>query len=225
MASQRSARIQYIAALGVSSLVSIGLFVFGAYRNQDTTYSYLIWNLFLAWLPLLFSMRLIMVLRSKLWSSWEALGLSILWLLFLPNSFYMISDFIHIQEFQHQDIVADALMFTSFIFTGVVLGFSSLYLVHLELKKRFTARMAGFWVALTLLASSIAIYIGRDLRWNSWDVITNPGGLLFDISERVINPSSYPEMFVIVLSFWALLLSMYYLLWCGARLVRQIKPE
>lgn len=221
MASQRSARVQYITALGISSLVSIGLFAFGAYRNHDTTYSYLIWNLFLAWLPLLFSMRLIMVLRNKLWSSWEALGLSILWVLFLPNSFYMISDFIHIQEFQHTDIVADALMFTSFIFTGVVLGFSSLYLVHLELKKRFTARMSAFWVALTLLASSIAIYIGRDLRWNSWDVVTNPGGLLFDISERAINPSSYPEMFVIALSFWVLLLSMYYLLWRGVQMVQQ----
>lgn len=225
MASQRSARTRFIVALGVSSLVSIGLFIFGAYRNQDATYSYLIWNLFLAWLPLLFSIRLVVVLRDKLWSSWEALGLSILWILFLPNSFYMISDFIHIQELQHTDIVADALMFTSFIFTGVVLGFSSLYLIHLQLKKRFSPNISAFWIALTLLASSVAIYIGRDLRWNSWDVLTNPGGLLFDISERVLNPSSYPEMFVIVLSFWVLLLSMYGLLWSGARLVQQVKPE
>ena len=225
MASQRSARTQYVTALIISSLVSIGLFAFSSYRNQDTGYSYLIWNLFLAWLPLLFAVRLIFVLRTKLWSSWEALGWSILWLLFLPNSFYMISDFIHIQELQHTDIVADALMFTSFIFTGVVLGFSSLYLVHLQLKKRYTSQVAAFWVAVTLLASSTAIYIGRDLRWNSWDVLTNPGGLLFDISERLINPSSYPEMFVIVLSFWILLMSMYVLLWRGARLVQQIKPE
>ncbi len=225
MASQRSARMQYIIALGISSLVSIGLFAFGSYRNHDTSYSYLIWNLFLAWLPLIFSVRLIMVLRHKLWSSWEAIGWSILWLLFLPNSFYMISDFIHIQELQHADIVADALMFTSFIFTGVVLGFSSLYPVHLELKKRFEANVAAFWIATTLLASSTAIYIGRDLRWNSWDVLTNPGGLLFDVSERLLNPSSYPEMFVIILSFWVLLLSMYYVMWHGVRVLQQIKPE
>lgn len=225
MASQRSARVQYVIALGISSLVSIGLFAFGSYRNHDTSYSYLVWNLFLAWLPLLFSMRLIMVLRTKLWSSWEALGWSILWILFLPNSFYMISDFIHIQDIQHTDIVADALMFTSFIFTGVVLGFTSLYPIHLELKKRFAANIAAFWIAMTLLVSSVAIYLGRDLRWNSWDVITNPGGLLFDISERLLNPSSYPEMFVIILSFWALLLSMYVVLWRGARILQQIKPQ
>jgi uncharacterized membrane protein len=59
------------------------------------------------------------------------------------------------------------------------------------------------------------------LRWNSWDVFTNPGGLLFDISDRLLHPSGYPQMFVTIISFFILLLSMYGLLWRGARLLRQ----
>lgn len=221
MANQRSARSQYIIALGISSLVSIGLFSYGALRNQDLTYSYLIWNLFLAWLPLLFAVRLVSILRYKRWSSWEALGWSFLWLIFLPNSFYMISDFIHLQETTRVDLLFDTLMFTSFIYTGVTLGFSSLYLVHLQLKRRFTGRVANGWVAFTLFVCSAAVYVGRDLRWNSWDILTNPGGLLFDVSDRILHPSAYPQMLVIIISFWVLLLSMYGLLWRGARLLRQ----
>lgn len=219
MATRRSPRIQYILALVISTLVSIGLFAYGAWRNRSLEFDYLIWNLFLAWLPLLFAVRLVGVLQHKLWSSWEALATSLFWLLFLPNSFYMISDFIHLQEVRRVDLVYDTIMLTSFIYTGVALGFSSLYLIHLQFRRRFSRRVAAGWVAFTLLVCSAAVYVGRDLRWNSWDVLTNPGGLLFDISDRLMHPASYPKMIVTITSFFVLLISMYGLLWRGSRLL------
>jgi uncharacterized membrane protein len=220
MFERRSPRNQFILALVASSLVSIALYAYGAWRNHSAEYNYLIWNLFLAWLPLLFAVRLTTVLRKKLWSSWEGLATSVAWLIFLPNSFYMISDFIHLQEVQRVDILYDTLMFTSFIYTGVVLGFSSLYLVHLQLRRRLEKVQAAFWVGVTLFICSIAIYIGRDLRWNSWDVFTNPGGLLFDISERLQHIGSYPQMLETIITFFVLLASMYALMWSGARFLR-----
>lgn len=213
MAAKRSPRAQFVIALSLSSLVSIGFFAYGAWRNHSTEYSYLVWNLFLAWLPLLFAFWLTQILTRKLWSSWEALAASALWLVFLPNSFYMISDFIHLQESSRVDVLYDAVMFTSFIYTGVLLGFSSLYLVHQQLKKRFSGRTSAALVALTLFICSFAIYIGRDLRWNSWDILTNPGGLLFDVSVRLQYPAAYPQMTVTVISFFVLLLSMYTIGW------------
>jgi uncharacterized membrane protein len=221
MVKWRSARIQFVLALGVSTLVSAGLFGYGAWRNHSLDYDYLVWNLFLAWLPLVFAVRLASLLRRKLWSSWEALGVSLLWLVFLPNSFYMISDFIHLQEVQRVDVLYDALMFTSFIYTGVALGFSSLYLVHLQLRRRLSAKASAGWIAGTLLICSTAVYVGRDLRWNSWDVLINPGGLLFDVSDRLQHPAAYPQMLVTIITFFVLLASMYSLLWRGTRLIRQ----
>ncbi|MDB5164981.1 MAG: hypothetical protein JWL89_607 [Candidatus Saccharibacteria bacterium] len=221
MSTRRSPRTQYIIALGISTLVSVGLFAYGAWRNQSNEFSYLLWNLFLAWLPLVFAVWLVSLLRRKRWSSWPAMGLSVLWLVFLPNSFYMISDFIHLQEAQRVDVLYDAVMFTSFIYTGVTLGFSSLYLIHLQLRRRLSRRSAAAWIAFTLLICSAAIYVGRDLRWNSWDILTNPGGLLFDMSDRLLHPSAYPQMFVTVITFFVLLTSMYGLLWRGARLLRE----
>jgi uncharacterized membrane protein len=218
----RSPRGQFISAFVVSSLVSVGLFVYGVWREHDLTYAYLLWNLFLAWIPLGFALRLMQVLRHKRWSSWEGLATSLLWLVFLPNSFYMVSDFIHLREVQQANVLYDAVLFTAFIYTGVMLGFSSLYLVHLQLKRRFSSETAAAWVAFTLFVCSVAIYIGRDLRWNSWDILINPGGLLFDISDRLLHPEAYPQMLLIITIFFMLLAGMYNLLWHGAQLLRRV---
>jgi uncharacterized membrane protein len=214
-------RTQFLLALIQATLITLGLFAVRALRNGNGGYKYLVWNLFLAWLPLLFALWLTRTLRSKLWSSWEALGVSVLWLLFLPNSFYMISDFIHLKDISTVDLLYDAVMFTAFIYLGLTLGFSSLYLVHLELKKRYRAKAAAAIIAGVLLLASFAIYLGRDLRWNSWDVLTNPAGLLFDISDRLLVPSGYGAIAVTVLSFFALLGSMYAVVWCAVRFVRK----
>lgn len=217
----RAPRFRFAYALILSVLVSSGLFAYGAYRNHSLRYDYLVWNLFLACLPLLFALRLTAILKYKRWSAWEPLLFSLLWLLFLPNSFYMISDFIHLGDVPSVDILYDAVMFSSFIYLGVSLGFGSLYLVHQELKKRLRPVTAALWIGLTLLLCSFAIYIGRDLRWNSWDVITNPGGLLFDISDRFLHPRAYPDMFRTAITFFALLASLYSVVWQSTRVLRQ----
>jgi uncharacterized membrane protein len=218
MEKWRSPRGRFALALIVSSLVSVGLFAYGAWRTRSLASDYLVWNLFLAWLPLLFSLRLMAVLKRKLWSSWEAILWSFLWLAFLPNSFYMISDFIHLLEAPPARILYDAVMFTSFVATGVVLGFSSLYLVHLQLRRRFSYTEAGIWSGVVLLLCSAAIYLGRDLRWNTWDILVNPGGLLFEISDRVEHPAAYPHMLLIIAAFFVVLASVYNVLWHGSRL-------
>lgn len=214
----RSPRGQYIIALGISSLVSLGLFGYGAWRHHSLAASYLSWNLLLAWMPLVFALRLMSVLKHKAWSSWEALAVSLLWVAFLPNSFYLISDFIHLQEVQHKDVLYDAIMFSSFVFTGVLLGFSSLYLVHLRLRRRLSGWQTGVWIGIILLLCSVAIYMGRDLRWNTWDILVNPAGLLFDVSDRLQHPSAYPHMLLVVAAFFILLASIYNMLWRGTRL-------
>ncbi len=204
---------------------SLGLYGYGVYQSRSLAFSYLIWNLFLAALPLFFARRLVVVLQRKRWSAWEPIGWTLMWLIFLPNSFYLITDFIHLRDVSPQHVLYAAVLFTSIIYLGVLLGFYSLYQVHRELHKRISNRAAAIWVATILLLCSFAIYIGRDLRWNSWDVVVNPAGLLFDISDRLLRPEAYPDMGVTVISFFALLGSLYMVVWAGARLLRQARPE
>lgn len=200
-------------------VVSFGLFLYGAHRNHSYADSYLVTNLVLAALPLVVAFRLGAVLQRKLWTAWEPLLLTLVWLVLLPNSFYVISDFIHLQDVTTVDVLYDAVMFTSFIYIGVLLGFASLYVVHQQLKRRVRPLTAAVLIGFILLLCSFGIYIGRDLRWNSWDVIFNPGGLLFDISDRVIKPQAYPDMVRTTAAFFVLLGSLYNLAWQSTRLL------
>lgn len=221
----RSHRGQYVIALAVSSLISEGMFAYSVWHNRSFDSAYLTWNLFLAWLPLLFAIRLMNVLRHKLWSSWEALAMSFLWLVFLPNSFYLISDLIHLQEVQPADILYYSIMYASFVLNGVILGFSSLYLIHLQLRRRFSGFTAATWVGLLLLFCSVAIYMGRDLRWNTWDILLNPAGLLFDVADRVQHPGAYPQMLLVIAAFFVLLCGIYGVVWYATRLFVRPVPR
>lgn len=208
-----SSRERVVASLGGLTAVSVGLFVVGAITNHSLQFSYLLWNLFLAWVPLVLTAVLFRSLRNHLWSSLQPFLLTVLWLVFLPNSFYMISDFIHIQEVQRHNLLYDVVMFTAFIFTAALVGFCSLYRVHTELRKRMSMLSSSVLIGVILFLCSFAIYLGRDLRWNSWDVLVNPAGILFDISDHLIHPLQHLEMFSITLTFFVLLSSLYIVGW------------
>lgn len=219
-----SARVRLYLALGVSSIASGGLFLLGAWKNHSYTFGYLAWNLTLAWVALAVTLWLESVLHRRSWSSWYAMFVTAVWLVFLPNTFYMISDFIHLQILGRADVLYDVVMFASFILNGVVLGFLSLFVVHQELLKRLRSRPAGSLIALVILICSFAIYIGRELRWNTWDIITNPASLLIDVSDRVLNPREHPQALTTTASFFVLLMSLYAVFWYSTRLSR-IKPR
>jgi len=195
------------------------LFVYSVIKTHSLEYAYLVVNISLALVPLLLSTRLVIVLKHKLWSAWEPLILTLIWILFLPNSFYMVSDFIHLQNMSSSAILYNAVMFTSFIYLAVLMGLISLYQVHRELIKRLHTITAGIIVIILMFSCCFAIYLGRDLRWNSWDLIVNPGGLLFDISNLILKPSTYPDMGRTILSFFVLLGSSYLIAWQSAQLM------
>lgn len=220
-----SARSRLGLALLGSSLASVGLFVAGALANNSTEFAYLSWNLFLAWLPLLFALWLERTVQRKLWSSWQALLLTILWVAFLPNSFYMITDYVHVQDVLRVDLLYDIIMFTSFILNGILLGYLSLHVVHHQLEQRLSKRTSSLLVAIVLAVSSFAIYVGRDLRWNTWDILANPAGILVDVSNRVLSPRAHPQIFTTTVSFFVLLGSVYVVTWYIARNLRQQKAN
>jgi uncharacterized membrane protein len=208
-----SSRIRLGIALVCSSLVSLGLYWFGVLQNDEVVFTYLLWNLGLAWIPLVLVLLLERTLRTKLWSSWLPLLLTVLWLSFLPNSFYMITDFIHLNEFARADLLFDVVMFSSFILNGLLLGYLSVYVVHQELVNRLGRRTSALLVSGVLALASFAIYIGRDLRWNTWDVLFNPASVIFDVSDRILNPAAHPQLFSTTLSFFVLLTSIYAIIW------------
>ena len=123
----------------------------------------------------------------------------------------MVSDLIHVQQTGEISIIFDAVLFTSFIFNGFIAGYLGTFLVHRELLKRYSLRRAYSLLLAVFVLSSYAIYLGRVLRWNTWDAFLQPAALLFDVSDTILSPIAHKEAFVITLSF-TLLITTFYLL-------------
>ncbi len=211
---------ELLATICLSSIVSLLMLATRMLSSQSLRYSYLPWNLLLAWVPLGLAWWLHNHLREFRFSSWSSIALFFLWLGFLPNSFYIISDFVHLTASGEVSVLYDAVMIASFSFNGLILGIMSVYLMHTELLKRMKANYAHTLIVVILLSCSFAIYLGRYLRWNTWDILVRPAGLLFDVSERFINPGAHPTAFATTSVFFLLIGSMYLFTW---RLVQFLK--
>lgn len=193
----------------ILSVLSIGLFAGRITATGSARLSFLNWNLMLAWLPLLFSWWLSYTLKRQRWLSLNGLVLSLFWLLFLPNSFYIVTDFIHLSETEGVSLVYDAVMIMSFALAGLALGCISAGIVHGELTKRLSRRRALDIIGSTFLISALAIYLGRTLGYNSWDILANPFGLFMDVVERLVNPVAYGGMYSMTLLFFVYISAVY----------------
>lgn len=199
-----------LSALAILSLVCLLLFGFRVVATETFRYWFVPENLALAWVSLFFSWLLVGQLRKHRWLSWQNIALSVLWIIFLPNTWYVLTDFIHVYSTGEISELYDIVLISSLVINGFTLGFIGLYMIHKELLKRFDAVRAGWIVTLILLISSFGIYLGRDLRWNAWDVLTNPAGLAIDVSDRVIDPLGHPRAFNITGLFFVLLGTSYW---------------
>lgn len=203
-----------IAALVLMSVYSMLLSAVRVAITGSNNYLFLIWNLFLAWVPLLFAWLLFIRTDSRglLWSRLNIFYF-IVWVLFLPNALYLVTDFVHLTGyFDDPQRLFDIVLFAIYAMQGIVLGCLALLLIHIRATQRF-GRYGHAIAAGALFASGFAIYMGRYLRWNSWDVVINPFGLLFDVSDRIINPTGHIITFSTTLLFFSMYAVLYYAVW------------
>ena len=198
-----------LAAILVA-VAACNLLLLGSYKVFHNDYFWFLpWNLFLAAVPLGFSWCLARVLNKKRWSDWLPLFLTAVWLLFLPNSFYVLSDIIHLKSMPDDQLMYQTALVGSFALTSFIFGLMSLSSVHQRLSQRVGKVFSGAIVAIVIAMCSFAIHLGRDLKWNSWDVALNSSGLVFDVSDRILHPASHPEMISTTASFTALIGGVY----------------
>lgn len=165
---------------------------------DNIRYIFLMWNLFLAWIPFQLSLSLT---RNPQYHKWMRYGLLACWLLFFPNALYIITDLIHLENaVDTVPVWYDAvLLFTSSL-TGLVMAFVSLYQVELFLRKNLRAKHINALMVAVLFLGSFGVYIGRFLRWNSWDIVANPVSLLWEIAFQFTHPlANYKTWAVTVL--------------------------
>jgi uncharacterized membrane protein len=155
-------------------------------------FAFLVWNLVLAWIPFVLALGVYAAARREAGAA--TVGLGVLWLLFFPNAPYLLTDFIHLQESGTTPLWYDALMLASFAWTGLLLGFGSLYLMQIVWRRAVGPLWAWVGVIGTLALASFGVYLGRFLRFNSWDALVRPRGIAHVIVHDLENPFSHPRL-------------------------------
>jgi uncharacterized membrane protein len=198
-------RFKLNGLLLASVLFCIGFVAVRIYFSGALSYSFLLWNLFLAFIPFVLSSLLVSLPSPSALVFWL---LGAIWLMFFPNAPYVLTDLLHLKAGM-VPVWYDLLMLLSFAWTSLMLGFVSLADMQALIARRFNPRMGWVFAFMALLLGSFGIYLGRFLRWNSWDLITQPTELLLDIVDRVINPLAHLKTYGFTLLLTVFLLLAY----------------
>lgn len=168
-------------------LFSIGLVLFRVVYTKEGLFAWLVWNLFLAFLPYLFTRTAV---RRPAWieSNSRFALLFTAWLLFLPNSFYIVTDLFHLEERKAVPLWFDLVLIFSFAWNGILLGIASIRQMEKILLCKWPRLKEWQFVYPMMLLNAVGIYIGRYLRYNSWDVIADPLGLTGDMLYLFLHP-------------------------------------
>ena len=170
------------------------------------SFLFLVWNLFLAWVPYWISLSLKKLEEQKP-QSWLVGVLLGSWLVFFPNAPYILTDLLHLKNRQPVPHWYDLMLIASFAWTGLMLGFASLSVVQDILRKRMKPWKAWSLIVLAIGLCGFGVFLGRFQRWNTWDILTNPMVLVEDLSQILLHPTQFANQLglAIVLSVFLLL--------------------
>jgi uncharacterized membrane protein len=192
--------------LVISSVLSVSLFVARAAPSKNGPFTSLVLNLVLAWVPFGFAWIvykfihcpriLIRVLVSVC---------AVLWLIFFPNSLYILTDFQHIAiRDTDTPIWYDVIMLLWFSWTGLLLGLTSLYFMQKVVTRWLGKIFSWVFVVGATILGSLGVYIGRFIELNSWDVIINPFSILGSFREHFLYPPYHQVQFMTFFFLFAL---------------------
>ncbi|PWU15826.1 MAG: hypothetical protein C5B50_14700 [Verrucomicrobia bacterium] len=202
-----------VLALTFASAVSVLLVVARIIWTREWYSAYLVWNLFLAWMPLAFALLAYDEYRQCGARKWRFWAVGAAWLLFFPNAPYIFTDVIHLTTGYFHYFWVDLTLIMLSAVTGLVLGFLSLFLMQ-SLVIEIAGRLAswGFIVVVASL-SAIGIYLGRFLRFNSWDVLLKPIALYHGIGSLALRPTGHLNSVAFPMMFAAFLFVSYLMLY------------
>ena len=188
--SHNKYRILMFFLLAGATVFSVAIWRVRVEFSGSGRYGFLIWNLFLAWIPFIISYFTHTLTVKRKWIYVVIPLAAFLWLIFFPNAPYILTDFQHL-AYNSSDLPVwyDVMMLIWFAFTGVLLGIVSLFLMQEIMRREFGRWVGWTFVAVVTGLSSAGVYMGRFLHWNSWDLLRDPAGIALYSLARLQDPS------------------------------------
>ena len=167
---------------------------------------FFVWNLVLACIPVFFAAGFAVVGR-RIWLIPLGLG----WLAFLPNAPYLVTDLVHLGS--GVELWRHVMQYGVAAWSGVMLGVVSMHLVCQRIEREFGAVTGWIAVVVSVGLCAIGVVIGRFQRWNSWDLVTQPGAVAATTLDWVRSPLAYVQSTGVALAVGAFLGLAYLTLW------------
>jgi uncharacterized membrane protein len=176
-----------ILLLSIFSLICLSFSIFRTVYTDTNVFLFLNWNLFLAFIP--WALTTVAISVPKLQNNRVVVTVTLLiWVLFFPNALYILTDLFHLGLKSSMPVWFDLVLILTFSWTGLLYGFFSLWDIEILLRKKMNPNLVIIISIVFLFVASFGIYVGRYLRWNSWDIIKAPLELFCDISNEIVNP-------------------------------------
>ncbi len=189
------------------TLFAVSLCLLRIFKSDGRSYIFLLWNLFLAfvpwWISTYFKQR--QILR------WKDASLLLLWLLFLPNAPYMLTDLFHLKHRPPIPLWFDLVLILSFAFIGLLVFYRSLKDMISLFKNYMSTGMLTCVTYFIFWLISFGLYLGRFLRFNSWDVM-HPVSLGKACCRLLLNESALKDVTAFTLIFSAFLMFLFFLI-------------
>ena len=184
---QRTACSEIDRIMALSMAFSIALVMARIAYTGKLTFIWMIWNLFLAWAPYRISSWLQRQSSVKA-SKWKFAAVSIVWLLFIPNAFYILTDLFHLGVFHNVPNWFDLTLIISFAWNGLLLGILSVRQMEKIMQPHLRGMHELLFIYPIMWLNALGVYMGRYPRFNSWDIVTNPFGIAAYIFRLFIHP-------------------------------------
>ncbi len=178
----------------------LGLIVARVLRTDSPHMLFLVWNLFLASVPLA-SSRALKTMHGRGAPRWAQGMVFALWLVFLPNAPYIVTDLVHLSAPTGPVFWYDLGTLLSCAAAGLLLGYLSLLDIHQLVEDRYGVPAGWLTAGSTLMLSGFGVYLGRVMRWNSWDVVTDPLGLFGSIAGFFLHARAHLHTCVVTVLF------------------------
>jgi uncharacterized membrane protein len=171
-----------------STLMACAFLIFRFVYSGSYNYANLLWNLFLAWLPYIFSLLAFSAYHINPRRWWLISFLGLLWLVFFPNAPYIVTDFYYLDPRPPVPLWFDISLIALFAFTGCFLAIASLRSIHTIIERSIGKVFGWLFALFSLGLASLGVYLGRFGRYNSWDILFHPKSLLREIVDNLFNP-------------------------------------
>lgn len=169
---------------------------------NNTSFIYILWNILLAFIPFFISSILIFKTdKNNIIKPFFIISF-ILWLIFLPNAPYVITDFIHLGRVHAVPVMYDIFLLFTSAATALLMGLYSLFHMEKMLLLKFSKKVTNILITIIILFTSFGMYLGRFLRFNSWDLFISHNSLVFGIWNALSNPNNLMNIYSYTILFF-----------------------